>query len=181
MALSGLALYRSSTTGAESVRYFIDTTQLGVISGASGSATCTGGTFYSALLMQGSNTQENGGSMQVVADVTQKTQPSAPSFESTTVSFSGVFLTQDPVALKFHDLFITKPVDSGASFPVAMVDVWDSNKLYYAMATVVVTSYGGDSGDKLNISGEISLSEDWRLATKAASIDPDTGIMTEAA
>ena len=170
----GLVDYRKSSIGAEDTLYFLDTKQIATV--AAGAV--TGGEFHMMFLMADSNSVETGGSLETVADVTQKVQPSEATYEAITIPYSGLFLKTDPVCIALEKLYRERPTGDKSHFYIVEVDKWNENKAYIADVAIVVTGITNEAAGKRRIEATIGLASEWTAVTQTVSIDADEGTLS---
>ncbi len=174
----GLVEYRKSSVGAEQTRYFLNTAQDAVVN--MGTGAITSGTFNMMFLMAENNNVEAGASLETVADVTQKVQPSEPKYEGVTISYSGLFLKEDPVCQALEALYRNKPVGDDAHFYMVEEDKWSgtNGKYYITDVAIVVTGITNEAGDKRKIEATIGLAADWKEVSTTLTVDENDGTLT---
>lgn len=174
----GLVEIRKSSVGAEQSRYFLNTDQKAVVN--MGTGTITSGEFNMMFLMAENNNVETGASLETVADVTQKVQPSEPKYEGITIPYSALFLKDDPVCKALETLYRTRPVGDAAHFYLVEEDKWagTSGKFYVCNVAIVVTGITNEAGDKRKIEATIGLASDFKEVSTELSVDEDTGTIT---
>jgi hypothetical protein len=174
----GLVEIRKSSVGAEQSRYFLNTAKDAVVN--MGTGTITSGTFNMMFLMAENNNVETGASLETVADVTQKVQPSEPSYEGITIPYSGLFLKEDPVCQALETLYRTRPVGDAAHFYMIEEDKWSgaTGKFYIADVAIVVTGITNEAGDKRRVEATIGLASDWKEVSPTLTVDENDGTIT---
>lgn len=174
----GLVEIRKSSVGAEQSRYFLNTAQDAVVN--MGTGVITSGTFNMMFLMAENNNVETGASLETVADVTQKVQPSEPSYEGITIPYSGLFLKDDPVCQALETLYRTRPVGDAAHFYMVEEDKWagTTGKYYICDVAIVVTGITNEAGDKRKIEATIGLASDFVEVTSTVTVDENAGTLT---
>lgn len=174
----GLVEIRKSSVGSEQSRYFLNCAQDAVVD--MGAGTITSGTFNMMFLMAENNNVEAGASLETVADVTQKVQPSEPQYEGVTIPYSGLFLKEDPVCQALETLYRTKPVGEASHFYMIEEDKWagTSGKFWITDVAIVVTGITNEAGNKRRIEATIGLAADWKDVTTTLSVDENEGTIT---
>ena len=176
----GLVEIRKSSVGAEQSRYFLNTSQEAVVN--MGTGAITSGVFNMMFLMAENNNVETGASLETVADVTQKVQPSEPSYEGVTIPYSGLFLKDDPVCQALETLYRTRPVGDAAHFYMVEEDKWSgaAGKFYIADVAIVVTGITNEAGDKRRVEATIGFGSDWVAVSTSLTVDENDGTITVA-
>lgn len=170
-----LQTYRNSSIGAEETLFFLECTEDPDKTPEGEKA------YHMAFLRQEASSVDTGVETETIADVTQKVQPTEVSSYSPTQSFSGLFLTEDPVCRTLEKVWRERATGASCHFNHLEVLTWKSAGdgkfvAYQTDVAVSVSSLTNEAGDKRKIEGTFGYTGDSIKGT--ATIDQETGVAT---
>lgn len=159
---------KKSTVGAEETLWFLEVpTDL---------QTPETKAFHLAFMRMEESSEESNVETEVIADVTQKIQPTEVKSMSPTLPFSGPFLKDDPVCKYLSHIYHKRLVGGAVHANMLKVMTYDKNKAYKYDISIAVSGFPNAAGDLLNVTGTYSITSDGEEGT--ATIDKTTGIAT---
>lgn len=177
---TALQTYRASSVAAEKTLFFLNV----LLDPYKAEGAENKKEFHMAFLRQDASSIDTGVETEAVSDVTQSTQPEEVMSYKPTMSFSGLFLAEDPVCKFIEKVWRDRATGEECHTDLLEVDTWrnegnDSSPAYCAYLTdvaVSVSSITNEAGGKRRIEGTFSYASDPVKGT--ATFDGDTGVAT---
>jgi hypothetical protein len=168
-----LATYRASTTGSESLKFFVEV--------PTSTAAWSTKAYHMALLLAESNQIDAGVEEEDIPDVTTKVAGHVITGYKKNFTHSGVYLTEDPVCNFERYLFENDETDDKTVVNLLQVDEFDevstgTYTAYKYTATCVPQNFGGEAQGKLNIEAKYNITSEAIKGT--ATYDAESGVAT---